>query len=87
MTTKLRHIPGLTTAELRDLAMELRRECARTERTMAVGDTSSEHHELLMALQRIDAGTYGTCVHCGERIPLARLHVVPATQHCVDCGT
>lgn len=86
MTTRLRTIPGLTTAELRDLTMELRHECARTERTMSVGDTSSEHHELLMALERIDSGTYGICVHCAVRIPLARLQVMPATQHCVDCG-
>jgi DnaK suppressor protein len=41
--------------------------------------------EILAALARIEQGTYGACEACGEPIPLARLRVVPATPHCVDC--
>lgn len=78
--------PALSHAELADLALELRRECARVERSLATGDTSSEHHELLMALARIEDGTYGSCLRCGGAIPVGRLLVMPATQHCVDCG-
>jgi DnaK suppressor protein len=37
------------------------------------------------ALRRIEAGTYGTCVRCGDRIALARLRAVPDTEHCLDC--
>jgi RNA polymerase-binding transcription factor DksA len=78
--------PALDRATLTALAMELRRECARLERALASGDAWSEHHELLRALQRMDEGTYGTCVRCGRPIPLGRLQVMPATQHCLGCG-
>ena len=76
----------LTRAELADLAMELRHECARVERALAPGETSDELHELLQALQRIDDGRYGLCVGCGRRIPHGRLLVMPATQTCVSCA-
>jgi DnaK suppressor protein len=39
------------------------------------------------ALERLDAGTYGTCVRCGERIPAARLEVRPMAETCVACAT
>ena len=38
------------------------------------------------ALQRIAAGTYGTCVSCGEPIGEERLNVLPATPICRDCA-
>ena len=44
-----------------------------------------EHAEILGALARIERRTYGTCEACGGAIPLARLRVMPATVHCVDC--
>ena len=37
------------------------------------------------ALARIEAGTYGTCEHCGVAIPAARLEVMPTATFCVDC--
>ena len=37
------------------------------------------------ALQRLDAGTYGDCVDCGESISLKRLQVQPAAQRCAPC--
>jgi len=36
------------------------------------------------ALQRIELGTYGTCVECGQQIPPARLDAVPWTPYCVN---
>jgi DnaK suppressor protein len=38
------------------------------------------------ALQRIDAGQYGTCGSCGEQIPDARLRVHPTALYCVECA-
>lgn len=35
------------------------------------------------ALARMDAGSYGRCVVCGERIPDERLEAVPDTAYCV----
>jgi len=36
------------------------------------------------ALQRIERGTYGTCVDCGRQIEDHRLHSVPWTAYCLD---
>jgi DnaK suppressor protein len=38
-----------------------------------------------LALKRLDAGTYGTCLDCNEPIPLERLRVQPAAQRCAVC--
>ena len=38
------------------------------------------------ALHRLDAGTYGDCVSCGEPIGDARLKVRPAATQCRDCA-
>lgn len=37
------------------------------------------------ALARIKAGTYGTCIDCGEAIPAARLNALPTALSCVKC--
>ncbi|MGD0152635.1 MAG: TraR/DksA C4-type zinc finger protein [Thermacetogeniaceae bacterium] len=37
------------------------------------------------ALARLDKGSYGTCEHCGDQIPEARLEAVPETTLCVHC--
>jgi RNA polymerase-binding protein DksA len=38
------------------------------------------------ALQRLDAGTYGICVSCGEPVGEGRLKVRPAATQCLDCA-
>lgn len=37
------------------------------------------------ALARVKDKTYGICEECGEKIPAARLKVLPFTRVCVDC--
>jgi len=37
------------------------------------------------ALRRLDQGTYGDCLACGEPIPLQRLLVQPAAERCAAC--
>jgi DnaK suppressor protein len=37
------------------------------------------------ALARLDAGTYGVCEGCGNRIPTARLEAFPFVTLCVRC--
>jgi RNA polymerase-binding protein DksA len=37
------------------------------------------------ALQRIDAGTYGMCTHCGREILRERLEANPSASLCIDC--
>jgi RNA polymerase-binding transcription factor DksA len=41
--------------------------------------------EILGALERIQRGSYGRCVICGEPIPYRRLEVVPETRTCIGC--
>ncbi len=38
------------------------------------------------ALDRLDAGTYGACVHCGTAIPVERLELRPHAAGCVSCS-
>lgn len=38
------------------------------------------------ALERIDDGTYGTCVRCGEDIAEERLKARPEAALCIDCA-
>ena len=37
------------------------------------------------ALERIEAGQYGKCVHCGQPIQEKRLEAVPWARHCLTC--
>ena len=41
--------------------------------------------EIDAALDRIAAGTYGLCVHCGADIPEERLEFRPFASGCVSC--
>ena len=41
--------------------------------------------EVLDALQRIDAGSYGTCADCGKPVPEGRLEAKPEAARCVAC--
>jgi YteA family regulatory protein len=42
-------------------------------------------NEIDAALERMEDGTYGTCMNCNQEIPVARLEVEPAAEFCVDC--
>ena len=48
--------------------------------------SASEVRMINAALQRIEDGTYGECVRCGEDIAEARLDVVPHTPFCAACA-
>jgi len=37
------------------------------------------------ALDRLRAGTYGSCAECGDPIALARLKALPFAERCRDC--
>jgi RNA polymerase-binding transcription factor DksA len=38
------------------------------------------------ALRRIDKGSYGECLTCGEKISAERLEVVPHATQCRNCA-
>lgn len=37
------------------------------------------------ALERIESGEYGDCVHCDEPVQEKRLEAVPWARHCLRC--
>ena len=41
--------------------------------------------EVEAALERMDAGEYGTCEHCGSAIERERLEALPYATLCMDC--
>ncbi|OIP96640.1 hypothetical protein AUK40_04760 [Candidatus Wirthbacteria bacterium CG2_30_54_11] len=43
------------------------------------------HLEIIEALSRIEDGSYGICVDCGERIAEKRLSFAPASRYCISC--
>jgi DnaK suppressor protein len=51
----------------------------------AVELAMTQRVEVLAALARVDDGSYGRCVDCGNPVPDARLEARPATPRCVPC--
>jgi RNA polymerase-binding transcription factor DksA len=43
--------------------------------------------DIRMALLRIENGTYGICVNCGEEIGRERLEVMPTATRCIQCAS
>ena len=37
------------------------------------------------AMARIESGTFGSCLNCGEEIGDARLKAVPSSPNCIKC--
>ena len=64
-----------------DLAIE--RESDQMLETMGLG-WQAEMRAITAALQRVDDGTYGLCVRCGELIEPARLNLLPFTPFCKE---
>ncbi|MBC7477460.1 MAG: TraR/DksA C4-type zinc finger protein [Pseudorhodobacter sp.] len=64
-----------------DLATE--RESDQMLETMGLG-SQAEVRAITAALQRIEDGTYGLCVRCGEPIEPARLDLLPFTPFCKE---
>ncbi len=44
-------------------------------------------HDVDDALEKFDAGTYGTCETCGEQIAEARLEAMPSARQCITCAS
>jgi RNA polymerase-binding transcription factor len=37
------------------------------------------------AISRIEDGSFGICINCGQEITLARLNAVPWSRYCITC--
>lgn len=50
-------------------------------------EENSEHvlRSIDEALERLDAGTFGLCAGCGQRISIERLRAMPYATKCIEC--
>jgi RNA polymerase-binding protein DksA len=46
---------------------------------------AAELRRIDSALTRLNSGTYGDCIDCGQTIPLARLKAEPTAARCIAC--
>lgn len=63
---------------------------ATAERSEVLGIIDNLHdllEDVDAALEKIQAGTYGTCEDCGEEISSARMEFRPTSRYCVACKT
>lgn len=70
---------ALTPRQVEQIRAELVRERAHHAGTL-------RFDVMTAALERLDAGTYGTCLDCETAIPYERLSVMPETDRCVACS-
>jgi DnaK suppressor protein len=57
----------------------------RSQLLSMVEQLKDHYGEVVAALRRFDAGTYGKCERCGNEIPTERLEAIPAARLCVAC--
>ena len=51
------------------------------------GSAVAEISQINAALARIEDGSYGECVTCGEEVGEKRLEAVPHTPQCITCAS
>jgi DnaK suppressor protein len=57
----------------------------RSQLLSMIEQLRSHHREVVGALDRIDAGSYGKCERCGGTTPIERLEAIPTARLCVKC--
>jgi DnaK suppressor protein len=85
LATVLRNREGIAIEKSADALDEVQH---AAERELAIRNLDRESHLLRnvrAALQRIDEGSYGTCLHCEEDISPRRLEAVPWAAYCIRC--
>lgn len=65
-----------------DLAQDF---VTRERRLALLNQREDQLEQVKAALQRIEAGMYGICTHCGEPIALERLEILPYAPMCMEC--
>ena len=59
----------------------------RAEVEAVVGSLKESLAEVCHALEKFDAGTFGSCETCGDEIPPARLEAKPDARYCIQHAT
>jgi DnaK suppressor protein len=58
----------------------------KTINDAALRKQKSQLQKLKRAQERLNDGSYGKCLKCGEEIPFGRLKFMPWTTKCVKCA-
>jgi DnaK suppressor protein len=85
LSAVVRNREGITIEKSPDALDEVQN---MSERELAIRTLDRESKLLnlvRLALQRMEDGTYGTCLNCEEEISLKRLNAVPQTPFCIAC--
>jgi RNA polymerase-binding protein DksA len=69
-----------------DHPADLASETFEREKDLAIGESvEALLNQVLIALEKIDRGTYGVCDACGRPIKKARLQALPFATLCLEC--
>jgi RNA polymerase-binding transcription factor DksA len=74
------------TARLAQLRLEQDPAAVDEHTEISAALTSDTLDDIEHALSRLDAGTYGTCERCRQKIPFERLEAIPHASTCVACA-
>lgn len=56
------------------------------QRDLALRERAEQHLALVdAALERLDEGSFGACLRCGQPIAPERLEALPWAAHCIGC--
>jgi DnaK suppressor protein len=68
--------------DFKDMAIE---ESQAVVEQAKAGQAAEELEQMIAARRRLQDGSYGECLDCGEEIDLRRLMALPATPYCTAC--
>ena len=77
---------GATDVMMQSARQQLSARCADLRARLGAG-SAEELEELLHALGKMDAGTWGRCERCDAAIGRDRLRAIPETRSCLDCAS
>lgn len=85
LAPQLRRRDGIAIEKTPDPLDEVGLAAERELMTRNLERNSKLLRDVRAALERIEEGSYGTCLTCEEEISTKRLNAVPWTSLCIDC--
>ncbi len=70
-----------------ELSEEAQEEAAAISLKAMDAREREELEDIVLAIEKLDDKTYGTCDNCEEPIGLARINFLPSVRYCISCQT
>jgi len=70
-----------------ELSEEAQEEAAAISLKAMDAREREELEDIVLAIEKLDDKTYGTCDNCEEPIALARINFLPSVRYCISCQT